>query len=1126
MKLFSSQTSLINFLLLLGMLILPFCGLLAYGQIHQLVKASDWVLHTEKVINVANYVLLNLTDAESRLNYYILSNDKTSIQDLDKLVNISQVNLKELKNLTQDNIIQSKRVNDLEILMNQKINLMMQLAKVENVKVERNALALATSQKRKELKQNITKAVTELNQQELNFLENRNNIVLREIKNSHLTFLIFGGLSEFLIILSFILLNYNQYHRNIAERKQAEAEKKLLQSNRMLQESDERYLLSTEGSSAGLWDWFVGTNKVIYSSYFKKMLGYAEEEFPNSMESFEKILHPSDYDRTWEKINQHLEKHVPFKIEYRLRSKTGQYKWIEAAGQALWNKDGTPTRMSGSMIDITERKKAEQRLRIQFAVNEILSEAASLDEISVQIIKEICEGFEWEFGIMWRINEQKNLLICIGTWHVRSPVLEEFAEETCKTKLEYGKGLSGNVWRHGKPIWFSDIETFSEYTHTNTAKDIGLKSAFAFPIIMQKKILGVIECYTREREEPDQRVLHLMTTIGLQIGQFVLRKESENALRKSEAYQTAILKSATDSIVTINDDKKIVSFNPQTSKEFNYSSSELKDQSIHLLIPSFDQLQGEYESNTNIELIGTRKNGDTFPIEVTIYEMNVNKEHLTVINIRNITERKRVDKIKNEFVSVVSHELRTPLTSIRGALGLILGGTTGSYSEKMEKLLNLANTNCDRLLALINDILDMEKIEAGKMSFQFKVIDISEIVNEAIEANKLFANKFNVKIQLQDSDHVDVNVDPDRLTQVLTNLLSNAVKFSPPGETVSLSIKRHNDRVRVSVTNKGIGIPPEFQPFIFQKFSQADTSDTRGKGGTGLGLSISKAIIEKLGGDLNFVSKANEETTFYFNLPIWIGRPKKAEDQQNVRRKERILLCEDDHDQAAYLNELLESAGFEVDVANTVHDAKKLLNANSYQILLLDLILPDQDGISFIRELRSSEITRTLPIIVLSVIAQTGKNLLNGEAFSVLDWIDKPIDFDKLMHAIDHLKKQTYPNLPKVLHVEDDPSAIEIMRTLLEKHAQVISVSTIKDTIEQLKHFQFDLLILDLLLPDGNAETLLPLISKYKIPVIIYSALEMDKILPKIVKHVLLKSETTNEELLSLVKHVLETSNT
>ncbi|EKD54152.1 MAG: multi-sensor hybrid histidine kinase [uncultured bacterium] len=231
---------------------------------------------------------------------------------------------------------------------------------------------------------------------------------------------------------------------------------------------------------------------------------------------------------------------------------------------------------------------------------------------------------------------------------------------------------------------------------------------------------------------------------------------------------------------------------------------------------------------------------------------------------------KEGEQLKNEFVSVVSHELRTPLTSIRGSLGLILGGAVGEFSAKAKKLLGIANNNCERLLHLINDILDIEKIEAGKMDFQFAPYRIADLVKESMMANQMYAERFSVKIKLAESvNDVMVNVDRDRFIQVMTNLISNAVKFSRKGGKVVIKIGLVKvQKVRVAIEDQGHGIAKEFQSRIFQKFSQADSTTTRKKGGTGLGLSISKAIIDQFSGSIGFKSDPEMGTIFYFELPI------------------------------------------------------------------------------------------------------------------------------------------------------------------------------------------------------------------------------------------------------------------
>jgi PAS domain S-box-containing protein len=235
----------------------------------------------------------------------------------------------------------------------------------------------------------------------------------------------------------------------------------------------------------------------------------------------------------------------------------------------------------------------------------------------------------------------------------------------------------------------------------------------------------------------------------------------------------------------------------------------------------------------------------------------------------DISDRREIEQMKNEFISVVSHELRTPLTSIRGSLGLIAGGATGALPDKTKQMIDLAVRSTDRLVRLINDILDIEKIESGKMKFQVKPLDLVQVVEQAIESTRAYGERLGIAFALESkAAGARVSGDVDRLIQVLANLLSNAAKFSPAQGVVTVSVTRTGgQRVRVSVSDLGPGIPEEFQGRIFQKFSQADSSDTRGRGGTGLGLNISKAIVEKHGGTIAFITQKGVGTTFYFELP-------------------------------------------------------------------------------------------------------------------------------------------------------------------------------------------------------------------------------------------------------------------
>jgi PAS domain S-box-containing protein len=235
----------------------------------------------------------------------------------------------------------------------------------------------------------------------------------------------------------------------------------------------------------------------------------------------------------------------------------------------------------------------------------------------------------------------------------------------------------------------------------------------------------------------------------------------------------------------------------------------------------------------------------------------------------DISQQKHIENMKSEFVSTVSHELRTPLTAIRGSLGLVTGGVTGVLPEQAKGMLDLAYKNTTRLLTLINDILDIDKIQSGKMDFTLKSQALMPLIEQSLSCNAGYAEQYQVKFQLVSGlPSVWVNVDGDRLIQVMSNLLSNAAKFSHTGGTIDVTVTHHAKGVRVAVSDHGLGISEAFYDKIFKKFTQVDSSDTRHKGGTGLGLNISKAIIEMMDGSIGFESEMGVGTTFYFVLPL------------------------------------------------------------------------------------------------------------------------------------------------------------------------------------------------------------------------------------------------------------------
>jgi PAS domain S-box-containing protein len=357
------------------------------------------------------------------------------------------------------------------------------------------------------------------------------------------------------------------------------------------------------------------------------------------------------------------------------------------------------------------------------------------------------------------------------------------------------------------------------------------------------------------------------------------RIDSEKEKFVTTAKLSQLFEMAPIGILQVNENAELIDSNPEFIRMMGYSVEELKGISFLNLTPEFDW-EASQQAITALKTTGRfgpmekhyrHKNGELIPVEVSGSMINIGQSGAQCwwTLVKDIREQKRIERMKSEFISTVSHELRTPLTSISGALGLIASNVLGELPEKAKSMLDIAYKNSQRLSVLINDLLDMEKLLAGKMPFDSGIQAVLPLVQQAIVEISSYADKYSVKLVLHDaSDGALIDVDGFRLQQVLHNFLSNAAKYSPPQAVVDVDLTINGEWLRISVRDHGLGIADEFKAHMFQKFSQADSSDRRQKGGTGLGLAISKELVERMGGRIGFESELGQGACFFAEFKV------------------------------------------------------------------------------------------------------------------------------------------------------------------------------------------------------------------------------------------------------------------
>ena len=591
---------------------------------------------------------------------------------------------------------------------------------------------------------------------------------------------------------------------------------------------------------------------------------------------------------------------------------------------------------------------------------------------------------------------------------------------------------------------------------------------------------------------------------------------SIHRLKQAEEKQTqllnqlnVIINSVGEALVVTDKDLKITTVNPAFVELIEKNEKEIIGKMYDEIVQCLDE-KDEIKRTMNVSIEKTVSKGITTESRsriktsdeqiVTIGAIHAPLKSgggkiIGVVNsIRDISKEAKIDRMKTEFISTVSHELRTPLTSIKGYIDLILDGDTGEINELQKEFLEIVSQSSDRLNNLINDLLDAEKIESGKIAMKFKKISLSNLVNLALSTMESSVEKKGLKLISKIEEGIEMYGDSDRIIQVLINFISNAVKFTKGGE-ITVELKLINGKSEIVIQDTGIGISKSDQKKLFTKFFRADDEYTRSVGGTGLGLSIVKAIVEKHGGEIKVKSELNKGSEFRVIFPLRKERKIEKISTLEIEQKRdnipAILIIDDEEDIAHLISENIKKLGYSAVIATSGKEGLRLADELIPDVITLDVLMPDIDGWEVMAHLKANKKTKKIPVVFISVVLDREKGMRLGAAAYLM----KPMNSKVLINTIGKLVKEKRKS---ALIIDDDKDSANLLKRLLQKEGMTVEVAdTGNKGLKRVIVSKPEIIILDKSLPDISGLEVLKKLRAEKIteniPVILMSETPSDE---------------------------------
>jgi PAS domain S-box-containing protein len=912
-----------------------------------------------------------------------------------------------------------------------------------------------------------------------------------------------------------------------------------LHQEQALRESQERYRDLFENSSEMIATLSPAGRFLYANPVWKRCFGLDNAKLL-SLDSFDEIFAPSSRAQVAELFRRALDGEAVDRAPLRHHTSDGRVLELELS-LSQRQKAGNPLAVRCLLRDVTQQNQREHRLALQLVVSQIIGENTSPEVADMRILESLCISQGWDVAFKWEVNTKENRLEFCTAWGTPGRPAETLIQESMGLTFARGNDLPGRAWKDGRPVWLAELASSPSSPRIQFALSQEMVSGWAVPVRMGSKVLAVLEFYCHFCLREDREAMAAIETVASSMGQMLARSHEQGRAEELYRQQEILLDSVADGICGV-DPHGLVSFaNPAAARLLCAPAVSLTGKPVHELLhgsaaPSRQCAEDcplrhatEHNKAASGEDIIFRSDGTSFPAEYVLTPiLDQGRFSGSVLSFRDISQRYALDRLKDEFISTVSHELRTPLTSIRGALGLLSSGILGEVNDKAANLLRIALTNSDRLVRLINDILDLERIQSGREPLAFRPVQLAEIVRQAIDGMAPVAEAAGVQL-LHDTTQVEIAADPDRLLQVLTNLLSNAVKFSPPNSPVSIMMRPGSAGVTLSVIDQGRGIPADKLEAIFGRFQQVDASDSRQKGGSGLGLAICRTIVLQHSGRIWAERNPVRGSTFRVFLPY---KPTPAEAPANVFDSEpghgTVVLADANSESRPRIAAQLTRHGYRVIETATVEQTLAAAH-EGVEAILLDTTLDGMNGWEILPLLRRLNPEASTPIVLLSLEnMQSPADLPAGAE----GWVDKPINEDTLLGELARVLCGPGEKA-RILVVEDDLDLAEVIgRIFSGEDISVKLAHSLQEALDACFSFQPHLLVLDIGLPDGDGFNVVDWLRKQRdfahLPLVVYSGRELSpserRQLTLGPTHFLAKARVQPQQLEALVLTMLRSS--